>query len=114
MRWAQTPPTTAQEFQLEGRELAKTISKSSTPAVGDHVISADLDGEAVMLNLQSGVYYGLDGVGFKVWGLIQEGKTFEEITHAVVEEYEVEPDECRRDVRALLRQMADKGLVAIR
>src|SRR3954468_9964599 len=46
---------------------------------GPHVLFQDLDAEAVLLNLSSGVYYGAGGVGARVWTLLLEGKTTEEI-----------------------------------
>ena len=76
--------------------------------------SADLAGEAVILNLESGVYYGLDAVGARIWNLIQEPRTVNEIRDALLEEYEVEPDRCERDIVALLEQLADAGLIEIR
>jgi len=92
----------------------RTISGSSVAiAVADQV-SADLDGEAVILNLESGVYYSLDQVGAHIWILIQEPRTVHEIRDAILDEYEVEPDRCERDIVSLLDQLADAGLVEIK
>ena len=82
-------------------------------AVADQ-ISANLDGEAVILNLESGVYYSLDQVGAQIWVLIQVPRTVNEIRDALLEEYEVDPDRCEHDIVALLYQLADAGLVEIR
>jgi len=48
------------------------ISINSTVMVADDVVSCDLDGEAAILNLKDGVYYGLDPVGAKIWNLINK------------------------------------------
>ena len=74
-------------------------------------VSSDLDGDAVILNLNSGVYFGLNPVGARVWELLQEPRTVDEICGTVRQEFEVEPDRCRRDLINLLEQMRNEGLV---
>lgn len=53
-------------------------------------ISRDLDGEAVILNMKSGVYCGLNEVGW-IWGLISESRRIGEVLEILLEKYEVEP-----------------------
>jgi len=86
---------------------------SSVVATKDQVCS-DLAGEAVILDLKSGVYYGLNEVGASIWNLIQEPRTVNEIQDAILAEYEVEPEQCARDILALLQQLADEGLIKVR
>ena len=76
--------------------------------------SSDLGGEVAILDLKAGVYYGLDAVGARIWSLIQEPRTVNEIRDILLEEYEVEPERCERDLLALLRRLADEGLVEVR
>ena len=76
--------------------------------------SSDLGGEVAILDLKAGVYYGLDAVGARIWSLIQEPRTVNEIRDILLEEYEVEPEHCERDLLALLRRLADEGLVEVR
>ena len=56
----------------------------------------DLDGEVAMLNMDDGVYYGLNNAGATLWNLIQEPKTVKEILEKFLEEYEVEEDRMQR------------------
>ena len=67
-----------------------------------------------MLDLSSGEYYSLDEVGIRVWQLLQEPATVSAIRDAVVSEYDVDPVRCELDIRALLGEMAARGLVEIR
>jgi len=90
-----------------------TISANSTVVATDMQVSADLAGEAVILSLQSGMYYGLDQIGATIWTLIQEPRTVTEIRDAILDEYDVEPDRCERDAVELLEQLADAGLVKV-
>jgi hypothetical protein len=53
-------------------------------------------------------------VGARIWSLIQEPRTVEEIRDVVTSEYAVEPDRCESDLIALLQRLADEGLIRIR
>ena len=89
------------------------FKKSSKVVASQNPVSANLAGEAVILDPDSGMYYGLNEVGARVWELIQEPKMVDEIRDALLAEYEVEPERCQQDLFALLQNLADKGLVEI-
>ncbi len=90
------------------------VSGSSTVVAAKDQVSSDLGGEVAILDLKAGVYYGLDAVGARIWSLIQEPRTVNEIRDILLEEYDVEPERCERDLLALLRRLADEGLVEVR
>jgi hypothetical protein len=74
--------------------------------------SADLPDETVILNEdKGGGYYGLSGVGARVWKLIQHPQTIEEVVDTLIREYDVDRQRCRQDVEELLEDMAANGLV---
>ena len=77
-------------------------------------VCCDLNGEAVILNLNSGTYYGLDGIGPRVWDLIQEPKRTSAVVGTLIQEFEVKPEVCEQDVVALLGKLAEAGLVELR
>ncbi len=91
-----------------------TISGRSIVVVSKDQVSADLTGEAAILDLKSGVYYGLDAVGARIWDLLQEPKTVNDIRDAILEEYDVEPERCERDLLTLLQELAAAGLIEAR
>ena len=76
-------------------------------------VSCDLSGEAAILNLKSGVYFGLNTVGASIWKLIQEPRSVKEIQDAILEEYEVDPNQCAHDVLELLQELSTNGLIEI-
>ncbi len=90
------------------------ISKDSTVVATRDQMSADLKGEAVILNCANGVYYGLNEVGNAIWSFVQEPRRVAEITAKIESEFEVASDVCERDVLALLGQLADAGLIELR
>jgi hypothetical protein len=76
-------------------------------------VSTVLDGEAVLLELSRGVYFGLNEVGTVVWQLVQEPRTVASIRDAVCEEYDVTREQCLSDVSALLDRLRDEGLLEV-
>jgi hypothetical protein len=95
-------------------ELEHTVSGRSIVVVSQDQISCNLAAEVAILNITSGIYYGLNTVGSRIWKLIQEPRTVHEIRDALLEEYEVEPERCERDVLVLLQELASKGLIEIK
>ena len=79
--------------------------------ISDDVVFRDLAGEAVILNLAKGTYFGLDSVGTRIWHLMSEHGSTEEVMKALLAEYEVEEGRLRQDLDNLIRQLIDKGLV---
>ncbi len=77
------------------------------------VLSRELDGEAVLLDLRSGRYFGLNGTGARVWALLKDGHERPQIADSLVEEFEVDLQRARADVDAFCRDLADRGLILI-
>lgn len=67
----------------------------------------------MLLNLESGQYYGLDPVGARIWELLQSPHSMESLQTAILEEYAVEPDTCRRDLISLIDSLHRAGLVEV-
>jgi hypothetical protein len=77
-------------------------------------ISCDLERDAVVLHLRDGVYYGLNEVAAKVWNLVQTPRTVLEIRNSLLADYDVEPDDCTRDLLDLLERLRDWKLIELR
>ena len=90
------------------------LTGDSIVVVSSGQMAADVAGETVVLGLTSGRYYGLDAVGARVWQLLQSPTTFGDVCRAIVSEYDVEPDRCEADLRALLQKLLDAGLAEVR
>ena len=90
------------------------IGAESVVVAARDQVSAEVEGEVVILNLADEVYYGLDEVGARVWALLAEPRTVAELRDAVVAEYDVDADTAQRDLVALLEEMAARRLVEIR
>ena len=93
--------------------MPSTISATSRVMVAKEQVSCDLAGEAAILNLQTGVYYGLDHVGARIWNLIQQPMTVSDVLQVLLKEYEVNSERCENDVFGLLQELASEGLIEV-
>ena len=89
------------------------ISRDSVVVVSNDQISADLAAEAAILNLKSGVYYGLDPVGARIWQLLHEPRTIAQIESVLALEYDVDVNQCAIDLLAFVEKLAAEGLVEV-
>lgn len=89
------------------------LNAESRIVKAENQVSSDLGGEAVILSLDDGMYYGLDAVGARVWDLIQQPRKVAEIQQAIVSEYDVDAAQCEADLLALLQDMAGRGLIKV-
>ena len=79
--------------------------------VADEVVFRNVAGEAVLLNLATGTYFGLDTVGTRMWHLIADHGSTERVVETLLAEYEVEEVRLRCDLDNLIRQLLEKGLM---
>ena len=78
------------------------------------VVARRVGHEVVILDLESGTYFGLDPVGARVWELMREGRTLAGICDALIVEYEGGRDRIERDVRRLASDLEAEKLVEAR
>src|SRR5438128_8625793 len=93
---------------------APHITTRSVVVVAPDRLSCDLAGEAAILNLTSGMYYGLNRVGARVWTLIAEPRPVGDVLTQLLREFEVDAERCEQDLIALVGQLVVEGLVEVR
>jgi|SRR5690242_9710708 len=89
------------------------LNDSSLLVAASDQVSCDIGSQMAILNLKSGIYYGLDSVGCRVWELVQSPKRLGEIAGALLAEYEVEAGRLRREIQELCQMLARAGLIEI-
>lgn len=89
------------------------LTPESVVVASRQQVSAVVEGEAVILGLADGVYYGLDGVGRRVWDLIAEPRSVAELRDTVSAEYEVDASTAERDIFHLLGDLGARGLLEV-
>jgi Coenzyme PQQ synthesis protein D (PqqD) len=76
------------------------------------LMEAELGDELVALDPNAGDCFGFNNVATSVWRQLEVPKSFSQLRDALLEEYEVEPEQCSRELKELLDDLAAKGLVA--
>lgn len=79
--------------------------------VAENVVSRDLADESVLLNLDTGTYFGLDAVGTRLWHLLAEHGSPESAIETLLTEYDVDAPRLQKDVDTLIDQLIDKKLL---
>jgi Coenzyme PQQ synthesis protein D (PqqD) len=77
------------------------------------VVSRDLDGEVVILNLTTGFYFGLDPVGTVVWQALVGDPALSAALAALLAEYDVSPERGERDLLRLVAALRENELVDV-
>lgn len=91
--------------------MNRTISEDLLVVSIKEHMACDLAGEVAILNLKNDTYYSLNPVAAFVWNLIGEPRRVADIRAALLDEYEVEPDRCLKDLVALISELHENGLV---
>ena len=77
------------------------------------LLEAEVDGELVGLQVDSGTCYGFNGTATRIWALIEQPKRLSEIREILLGEYDVDPETCEKELRAVLAELEQDGLVAL-
>jgi len=86
---------------------------SSRVTTAPDVMLRIIGDEAVILNLKSELYLGLDPVGTRIWTVLQGSPSIQAAYASLLDEFEVEPDRLRQDMDRLLDQMLAQGLIEL-
>ena len=79
----------------------------------DTVFAQEVDGEMVLLDMNSENYFGLDEVGTSIWQAMQEKENLKEVFEVLLEQYEVEEDALKKDLVAFVEKLKESGLVKV-
>lgn len=75
------------------------------------VVKRSLDGELVMLNLDTSKCFGLDDVGSRMYELLVSSESSGQVFETLAAEYDVEPERLRRELDELISSLLDRGLL---
>lgn len=89
------------------------MNLNQTVTLSPDVISQEVSGETVLLDLESENYFGLDEVGTRVWQLIQVSGDLENVFNTLLDEYEVSPQRLQEDLDKLLTEINGLGLITL-
>lgn len=92
---------------------AVTIDMNSTIVRDNDIIFSELDGEAVMVSMERGEYYGINPIGTQIWGEIETPRKVSDLCELLITDFNVTLEQCGKDVLAFLNMLAEKGVVKV-
>ena len=82
-------------------------------AIPETVLATELEDEGVLLNLETGEYFGLDDVGLGMWKVLGTSGTVEGARAALLEQYDVAEEVLSRDLSAFVEELAERKLLVV-
>ncbi len=75
--------------------------------------STELDQETILMSIDAGAYYGLEGPARTIWEHLATPLTFSSLVDRIVQEYDVSPESCAADIEPFLAEMEREGLIRV-
>jgi len=89
-------------------------SLNDSVKIDDQVVFRELEGEMVLLNLETGIYFGLDPIGTRIWTLLRERESLQQVFEVLLQEYDVPEPVLKADLLRLAREFSSHGLARVR
>lgn len=94
-------------LKKKGKEIDRSMTLQRDPEQKFNYI----DGEVIMLNLQSGEYINFNPVGTRIWELLENPLSFKDLIDALLKEYDIDQDSCFAATKEFIHRMSEKGLL---
>ena len=89
------------------------IDLNSIVSHREDIDTTDLAGEKVMMDLEKGQYFALNSVASRIWEVIESPISVNNVVETLLEEYEVEREECEKSVLEFIKGLEDASLVSV-
>jgi hypothetical protein len=77
----------------------------------EEMLEAEVNGEIVALHIAKGKCYGLNGVASRIWTMLADPVSAEEICASLGDEYDVDASTCCTEVAELMAELQSEGLI---
>ena len=91
--------------------MKSEVNLDTQLSIPTQVMSRLVDNETVLLDLSSGIYFGLDGVGNRIWESVSKGLNLEETAAVITSEFEVDNAQAQSDVIEFAKNLVERGLL---
>ena len=89
------------------------ISLQQKVTISSEVLSQEVDGETVLLDLGSENYFGLDEVATRIWQLLKDGNKLQTVFNTLLGEYDVEKKQLENDLQDHIAHLVEEGLISL-
>ena len=93
--------------------VAPAVADATMISRSPSVLTAEVDGEVVMMSIEQGRYFGLDDIGTDIWKRLDTPCSFAELINRLAGDYDADRATIAADVRALLGRMAEQDVVRL-
>jgi hypothetical protein len=97
----------------DSADAASRIGDSTVISRSPSVLTAEVDGEVVMMSIEQGQYFGLDDIGSDIWKRLDPPCVFSDLIDRLAADYDADRASIAADVRELLARMAERDVVRL-
>jgi hypothetical protein len=97
----------------DGEDAMVRIADSTIISRSPSVLTAEVDGEIVMMSIEQGQYFGLDDIGSDIWKRLDSPCAFADLVDRLAADYDADRASIAADVRTLLESMAVQDVVRL-
>ena len=101
------------ENNPQAADALPAIADATVISRSPSVLTAEVDGEVVMMSIEQGRYFGLDDIGSDVWHRIEPPCSFAALIDRLAADYDADRATIAADVQALLARMAEQDVVRL-
>ncbi|MGI9222758.1 MAG: PqqD family protein [Woeseiaceae bacterium] len=91
--------------------MSAAINLESKFVIPPQVMSRLVGDETILMDLSTGIYFGLDGVGQRIWETIGEGRNLADVAAIIAAEYEVDEHRAKDDAIEFIGELVERGLL---
>ncbi|MEO1124402.1 MAG: PqqD family peptide modification chaperone [Cyanobacteria bacterium J06639_16] len=95
-------------------DFEKSISKQSVATVKKGLLASDLVGKTIVLDINSGCYFGLHTIASNIWNLPETPRSDQAIQNSLIAGHPIAPEQCERDTLTLWKELQGEGLVEVK
>lgn len=89
------------------------ITLNSTITRNEDLLSGVLDDETILMSIETGSYHVINKTANRIWELLEEPKTVDEICIIILDEYEVDPETCQKEVLEFMAGLQNRKIVVV-
>ena len=92
----------------------RELTRESVISQVEEIVASDIDGETVMMSIESGKYYGLDDIGSRIWEFIEKPIKVSDLIDTLLERFDVDRETCEKDVLKFLNELNEDKILIVK
>jgi Coenzyme PQQ synthesis protein D (PqqD). len=76
-----------------------------------NIMASDMDGDIVMMNIETGKYYNLGKIGGLIWNMTEYATSISDLVDKLTNEFDVTKEQCEKDILPFLEKMLEQKLI---